>query len=196
VVDDCDPESPCPPASVLLRPEPRWRPGQRTLARNLLSAIPHIQHDKVVFLEDDDWIAPEYLTMMEERLDHNALVGEKDAHYYNVSARRYRLMGNRQHSSLAQIGIQKSSLPVLKRLCQANSAFLDLELCRMIQDKNIYPRSGLHVALKGLPGRPGIGVGHQRSTSIDWSPDPDLSILRSWIGNSADNYAPFHQESE
>jgi hypothetical protein len=35
------------------------------------------------------------------------------------------------------------------------------------------------VGIKGLPGRPGVGVGHHPGGA----PDPELNVLRDWVGD-------------
>src|ERR1035441_2250038 len=61
VVDDGDDPLEIKFPGVLLThifPEPEWKPGQNTLARNLLAAIPEVFYDNVLFIEDDDWQSP------------------------------------------------------------------------------------------------------------------------------------------
>ncbi|NOX54094.1 MAG: glycosyltransferase family 2 protein [Planctomycetes bacterium] len=60
---------------------------------NLLAALQRVRHDKVVFVEDDDWYAPEYLAQMVRWLDQTDLVGETGARYYHLPTRRHHLCG-------------------------------------------------------------------------------------------------------
>ena len=199
VVDDCVPATTEPEAIpsrpdwivTWIRPEPFWQPGQNTLARNLLAAIPEVTHDRVLFMEDDDWYAPEYVASMVERLDGAEIAGEVPARYHNVARRMFWSLGNGAHASLAQTAISASALPALAGICRdRGSAFIDVTLWQAIPEPRRRVRSSFSVGIKGMPGRPGIGSGH-RPTGSGWRADPDLSVLRSWIGDDAKFYEEF-----
>lgn len=197
VVDDCDPATRVPgdwfaPACcTVIRPEPRWTPGENTQARNLLAAFGAIQHDLVVIAEDDDYLAPGYLQLMSDRLEQCSLAGESNARYYHVGARQFRIMHNLRHSSLGQCGMRAEMLPVLRMVCQAGQKFIDIELFRRaVNYGKLFPASNSHLSMKGLPGRPGIGMGHQAQPR-GWTQDANLDMLRRWIGDDAEFYRGF-----
>ena len=174
-------------------PEPKWKPGQNTLARNLLVAIPEVQYDKVLFIEDDDWYAADYVEAMAAKLDQHRIAGEIHAHYYQIPTRRYRILQNSQHASLCQTAIRAELLPVLKEVCQETSQdFIDIRLWAAVnQGKGLYDERRC-VGIKGMPGRQGIGIGHREQ--LQGALDPDLHMLRSWIGDDVELYYDLSKE--
>jgi len=46
------------------------------------------------------------------------------------------------------------------------------------------------IGIKGLPGTPGLGIGHRPKSKPgrQWRPDPEMKILRQLIGDDAENY--------
>jgi glycosyltransferase involved in cell wall biosynthesis len=190
VVDDGQESTEATKGQIVVRPQPRWQPGQITLARNILAALPLAIHDKIVFIEDDDWYGPEYLARMAEALDHGCqIVGDVPARYYHVGSRLFREIGNRAHASLCQTGIRGDLISVLEELCDREEKFLDIGLFRS-GHQPYFIRSEQSVGIKGLPGRRGIGIGH-RPSGAQWKPDPNLAVLRSWIGSDAALYEQF-----
>lgn len=201
VVDDGEKESSIPvqesPRLSIdrIRPMHRWRYGMNTLAANLLAAIPRVRYDRILFLEDDDYYASGYLAFQMKMLDSVMIAGESHARYYHFPSRRYRILENTRHASLCQTGIRSECLPVLKLICEENSCseFIDIRLWNKCTS-GVMPRPGLLmrgqyvIGMKGLPGRPGIGMGHTPTDSTYWNQDRDLSVLRSWIGDDVSLY--------
>ena len=180
--------------SVFVTPKHVWTPGSNTLGKNLLEAIPHIEHDCILFVEDDDWYAPGYLKSMYEALQSHDLVGEFPARYYHVPTRQYSAQGNRQHASLCQTGIRRSMLSLLEDICRTQtSEFIDVRLWRsqffQFTSKSKLLETKYCVGMKGLPGRAGIGIGHrpERNPRM-WVNDQNLSVLTSWIGSDCQLY--------
>jgi len=178
-----------------ISPEPKWRPGQNTLARNLLAAIPHVIYDKVLFFEDDDWYRPDYVSNMASVLGEQDLAGEPLSLYYHLPSKRYRRMVNASHASLCQTGMRSIMLSVLAAVCQEDDQFIDYNLWTRsfpTQVRRAFTGYGGVVGLKGLPGRPGIGIGHRPQEQAHvWQGDPDLKVLQSWIGSDIDLYREF-----
>lgn len=171
-----------------IRPVHVWN-GTNTLKLNLLSAIPFIRSDFVLFIEDDDWYSPEYLKHQIARLQNFDIVGETPSHYYHVPSMRYRVFENRVHASLCQTGIRSSLLPVLKEVCTVYNDFIDVRLW----DKTSHLRQkfepGLDcIGMKGLQGRPGIGIGHRPDQSWGWKSDNNGSVLNTWVGSDSQLY--------
>lgn len=162
-------------------PRPSWSPGSNTLARNLLAAIPEVIYDRVLFVEDDDWYARTYFAAMAKALDGSCqIVGDPHSFYYHLPSRRYRTFDG-VHCSLAQTGIRAEMLPFLMEICERAEPFIDVELWRQPWSR-YYERMGLVTGMKGLPGRPGIGIGH-RPRGHEWIADPRLDALRARIGD-------------
>ncbi len=186
VVDDGPEPTPCTLGQTVIRPEPLWSEGQNTQARNLLAALPHVKHDRILIVEDDDWYAPDYFEIMAARLEESALVGERDTPYYHIAG-RYLVNPNERHGSLFQTGMRGSILPCLESACARGERFLDITLFRD-GDGKLFPSSGRSVGIKGLPGRPGIGMGHRHW--MGWQEDRDSKVLRQWVGADAEAYKP------
>lgn len=171
---------------VLVRPSPHWAPGQNTQARNLLKGLAAVgPDDRLVIIEDDDWYAPDWLTTIAAELEHAELVGENRARYYNVEQRRGRQLANTGHASLCSTAMRGSALRDFADACRSRPKFIDLELWRRPRARRLF---GGHrvVGIKGLPGRGGIGMGHDP----DFKGEADASgaLLRQWVGEDAEVY--------
>jgi len=191
VVDDVAEATPITMGQTVIRPWPRWS-GESTLGRNILAALPMVTGSKIVFIEDDDYIPPDYLKHMSTMLNAYPLAGEAPARYYNVATRQYRQLRNTAHASLGQTGIQRSLLPTLAAICERERKFIDIPLWRHHGSIGWLTVSTV-VGVKGLPGRPGIGIGHRPAGH--WPVDGDGSVLRSWIGEDAALYESFAEKA-
>ena len=168
-----------------------------TLQDNLLHAIPHIQGECVLIFEDDEFYAPGYLSAMASMLDEAVLVGEKNAHYYNVASRRWHNSGNTTHASLCRTGFRKSLIGAFRQICmeskRANDVFVDIRLwSTRTESRKLAEWSGLSVGIKGMPGRGGLGKSH--ALDAFRHKDPQMNVLRSWIGKAdAAVYEKYYQ---
>lgn len=174
-------------ALEVLRPSPRWKPGQNTQARNLLAGLAVIDADaRLVVIEDDDHYAPDWLSHVAAELERAELVGEVRARYYNMATRRGRELGNTGHASLCCTAMRGAAIDTFRQACLRSPKFIDLELWRRHRSRHLF---GGHrvTGIKGLPGRGGIGIGHKAAfTGTD---DTAGSLLREWIGEDARAYA-------
>lgn len=171
---------------VVIRPAPFWTPGQNTQARNLLKGLEAIAADEhLVIIEDDDWYAPDWLSTVAARLERAELVGECQARYYNLPARRGRQLSNNAHASLCSTAMRGEALALFRQVCKRKQKFIDLDLWRRPRSRHLFT-GGRVVGIKGLPGRGGIGMGH--SADFQGAPDPDLALLRRWIGDDVELY--------
>ena len=151
--------------------------GSLSQKRNLLHALPHVRGDKILILEDDDYYRPDYLARMDAMLDRYPLVGEGRAISYNVATRRHLAWPNDGHASLAQTGLRAEALWALAEACGGENPCIDLELWSRFRGlKHVFTGAGLHVGIKGMPGEPGIYVGHQD----EGASDDDLRVFRAW----------------
>lgn len=186
-VDDVATPTPCTMGQTVIRPVPAWTPGENTLARNLLAAFPHVKHDKVVFWEDDDFYAPGYLQAMADALDRAPLAGEFPACYYNILTRQYWTGSEHpHHASLCQTAIRAEMIPALAEMCKRRRDHIDINFWRESKADKFWVRDAGCVGIKGLPGRPGIGMGHR--PRFWWPHDSDGSMLRAWIGEDVAAY--------
>lgn len=171
---------------VLVRPSPHWVPGQNTQARNLLKGLAAVDRkDSLAIIEDDDWYAPDWLTTVDRELARAELVGEHRARYYNVQQRRGRQLANTGHASLCSTAMRGSALQDFADACRSRPKFIDLELWRRPRDRRLF---GGHrvVGIKGLPGRGGIGMGHD--PEFRGEADASGALLRDWVGEDAEVY--------
>lgn len=199
IVDDCDPPTIDDPRAFrarfapwvveIVRPSPRWTPGGgQTLTRNLIEGLTAARGAHLLPIEDDDAYLPGYLSSMRALLSGADLCGQVPARYYNVAERLYRDMENRAHASLCQTGFRSRLVARVKELCRGSEPFIDVALWRT--GGRLSPGEDV-VSIKGMPGRPGIGIGH-RPPPGSGTFDPELRQLVQWVGPvRARRYAPF-----
>lgn len=157
-----------------------------TQARNLLFLLGQIDpRYPVVCFEDDDWYAADWLEVCAMYLERASLVGETRARYYNVEHRIGRQLNNVAHSSLCSTAMRGAAIVAFKRACQTYKKFIDIELWRGHRDALLFDGHRV-VGIKGMPGRGGIGMGHK--AGFNGQRDPNMLLLREWIGPDADWY--------
>lgn len=175
-----------PDWAALVRREPVPGDPPHTLSVNLAAAIPHITGERILILEDDEYYAPRYIEEMTARLATHDVVGICKNKYYHVGTGGYCMHPNLGHASLAQTGVRSSFLPELRELvAELSRDFLDIRIWKRVERTgrgNLFLDGAdpLYLGIKGLPGRPGIGVGHvgQRYALFD---GPGRDQLRKWI---------------
>ena len=171
----------------VLRPEPFWVPGQNSQSRNLMAGLAVISPDEqVVIIEDDDYYAPDWLAVVAEKLQTYEMVGLNRAKYYNLKMKKYRQMGNVEHSSLCSTAMRGGALKIFRAVCEPRHKFIDMALWRDVENSKYLFDGQNVIGLKGLPGRKGIGCGH----TIDFKgkPDVDGMVLRQWLGEGIKFY--------
>jgi hypothetical protein len=159
-----------PEWATYVRREPKQSDPQHTLNTNLQTAIPYIIGDKILVIEDDEYYAPDYVKTLAAKMDVHEVVGIMMAKYYHLPTGGYSQLANTTHASLAETGFRNTFIPELEELVKDNGAtYLDLRLWQkamsqdrgyLFQDKD----TSLYLGIKGLPGRPGIGMGHNIAT--------------------------------
>ena len=170
----------------IVRPEPFWEPGQNTQARNLRAGLDRVNpEDKVLIIEDDDYYAPEWIEKVDAELEKAELVGEMRARYYNIRTKIYRQLDNKNHASLCASGLRGAAVETLRSVCRPSIQFIDLLLWQAHSSKHLFD-GHLTVGIKGLPGRGGIGMGHDKK--FTGYADPSGKILQDWVGNAAKDY--------
>lgn len=172
---------------VVIRPAPLWQPGQNTQARNLRKGMEAVPADaRLVIIEDDDYYRADWLTTVDRKLDVAELVGECQARYYNIALRRGRQLSNNGHASLCSTALRGRALQTFRAELRDGVQFIDLNLWRRHKPAHLFA-GGRVVGIKGLPGRGGIGMGHRND--FRGTADPDLTLLRQWIGDDVELYA-------
>jgi hypothetical protein len=193
-----------------VRREPCAGDPKHTLAINLIQAIPLIKGDKILIIEDDEYYAPTYVEEMSKHLDGSKIAGITQNRYYHLPTGGYYMMHNKGHASLAQTAFTSAFIPTFQSAVNASMFvdFLDIRMWRMAKQSLNHgfkfggralttrsrvgqlPKSELalfsdadrplYVGIKGLPGRAGIGMGHNpgmymvRDTS-------GRRVLKQWI---------------
>lgn len=172
---------------VVIRPAPFWQPGQNTQARNLAKGMEAVPADsRLVIIEDDDVYRADWLSHVDRQLDRAELVGECQARYYNLALRRGRQLSNNGHASLCSTAMRGAALATFRRELKPGVQFIDVNLWRRHPSRHLFT-GGRVVGMKGLPGRGGIGMGHRND--FRGTADPDLTLLRQWIGDNVELYA-------
>lgn len=171
----------------VIRPQPFWQPGQNTQARNLLAGLAVVPADaRLVVIEDDDAYRFDWLSHVSKQLDKAELVGECQARYYNLALRKGRQLHNNAHASLCSTAMRGAAIETFRQACRRRPKFIDLELWGRHKSRHLFTGNRV-VGIKGLPGRGGIGMGHR--DDFKGTLDPDLVLLRQWVGNDAELYA-------
>ena len=191
VVDDCDPATPCTMGQTVVRPEPRWRPGGKpTNGRNLLAGLDCVTGDATTIVEDDDWYAPQHIEALLKLLGRAPLVGEGLTRYYNLHTRRWANMRNSAHACLATTAWLQKFAGTVKTVIETNEGpCYDLTIWRRSPESILNLGTRNHIGIKCMPGRPGIAHGH--TDHCCRQPDPELHVLRGWIGDDVERYRPF-----
>lgn len=171
---------------VFVRPQPFWKPGDNTQARNLMAGLEMVHSsDRLVIIEDDDHYSPRWLEVVAKHLERAELVGEYRARYYNVATKQGRQLNNTQHASLCATAMRGAAIETFRKVCRPGVQFIDLTLWRSHPSRMLFAGQDV-VGIKGLPGRGGIGMGHRREfRGVD---DKDGALLRQWVGKDAEAY--------
>jgi len=167
-----------------IRREPKEGEGF-TLIQNMKLAVSQIKGDIILFMEDDDYYAPKYIETYYNYLKEHVLVGEGCARYYHVPAQRYARLSNKNRASLAQTGFRKELLDIFNSIISGDP-YVDLRFWEKTYKYGYLffdteDKLRLHCSLKGLPGRKGIGIGHDKNYAL-YRYDKEYRILKRWVG--------------
>jgi len=173
-----------PSFAKYIRRKPKADDPKHTLVVNLKKALPSIAGNKIIIWEDDEYYAPDYIERMARELSNHEVVGIKRAKYYHLPTGGYLQIGNGSHASLAQTGFCNSFIPELETLWDGDMS-LDMRIWKKADGRGyLYDDtvSSLYLGIKGLPGRPGIGQGHNPNLYRGYSMDTlDRAKLKTWI---------------
>lgn len=165
----------------------REHDGGRSLAGNILAALPHVKGDVVVIIEHDDYYAANHLHVCIDRLKSAEATGSRWQRYYNIEHRSHRLMRN-IGSALCNTSFRVSLLRQFEAAAHAAFRKGEIGLDRLFWDSiegDVHDINTV-VGIKGLPGRRGLGLGHRPGNG--WTADPDMKVLQEWIGSDVENY--------
>lgn len=178
--------------AIVVRPEEKWQLGQITLQRNLVEAFSLIdESDKVVFIEDDDWYHPGWAEMAFSALSNFDLFGEAPARYFNVHERSYAQLGNHSHACLRCSAITGKAISYFRDCLTVDTIYFDIYLWEFNGRKKLVD-SKMTVGIKGMPGRAGATPSH--NTIKRSQLDPDLAVLKSFIGEDYKIYAKYQNK--
>lgn len=180
---------------IKIYPTPSWLIGQNTQARNIAAGINVLKTLKnveaVFIIEDDDYYKPIYLDRMMANFRNYSLIGERNTIYYNVQYRRFVTNPNTIHASLFQTAFKLDLLPLFEE-CLPNK-FIDAAFWQRATNKYIFYENDLAIGMKGLPGRGGIGAGHNKNFVM--RDDRSLNYLKALIGSDASNYEVYYKDN-
>lgn len=192
VVDDG--KTPLTPTTGMqyIRREPRPDDPQHTLSLNLATAFPLIKGDKILFMEDDDYYAPGYIDEMARHLESHEVVGIIQAKYYYLPTGGYRTHSNFSHCSLSETGFRNSFLPELQGILrEREKTDIDLRIWRKVGRRGFRfndSNKPLYLGIKGLPGRTGIGIGHNPAMYQNIKDSADRAMLKKWAPGDSQIY--------
>lgn len=168
-----------------------------TFTRNMALALQKATGDILVFMEDDDFYAPVYLEAIENEFKHSAseMVGLTEVTYYNVQFAKWRSLYNHTYCPMAFTAIRREMAPVLLQCLGTPNHTADVAFWHLCREQEVkmtkIPAMGLGIGVKGMPGRPGIGIGH-RDLDMRWkSDDTEKSKARDLFGVDFHFYEPF-----
>lgn len=189
VVDDVEEPTITTMGQTVIRRIPFWEPGQRTLNVNLRTALEaEPRADVIAIIEDDDHYGPEWFETIEAHFvdfPGDVIFGEGWTTYYNVQTQRWLRNSNSEHASLCATAWRSSlNHGIHDLLCtlKPQSPFVDALIWRDYGDQGTIARSQNVTGIKGLPGRPGCGRGHDAERSLKWTPDFGGNYLKTLIG--------------
>lgn len=172
-----------------IRREPQATDPKHTLVVNIDTALSYVLGDKILFIEDDEYYAPEYVQIISGLLDQYQIVGVGCSKYYHLPTGGYFQHANTKHASLAQTAFRAAMMPLV-RACAARGMeqyWLDDNIWKEVQKSNAIKsyifkdeQVSLYCGMKGLPGRAGIGIGHKPKT-YQHQDDEARSTLKEWI---------------
>jgi hypothetical protein len=192
VVDDVADATEVTMGQTVLRPEPFWHEGERTLNRNFQAGLPEMDTDIILMIEDDDYYSPCWLETVRDHFatSDDLIVGEGWTTYYNVATLRYLCNSNNKHASLCATAFRReitTGVLAILRSLKAKSPFVDSPIWTAYRCNGTIWDTDHVIGIKGMPGRPGCGKGHRES--LRWpSTDPAYNNLVAWLGEDAEVY--------
>lgn len=174
-----------------------------SLTNKLKIALAHgiITSDALLIFEDDDHYTPEWVATCCESLETAKIFGEARAIYYNVRERWWFKHGNCDHASLCSTAMRREIFPLLLQQCQGQSPYVDQTTwntvarnLRLVRDPEKHGNKHLIVGIKAMPGTRGYTGAHS-VRDVNARDDKNLVKLREFIGDDADLYEPFYNNT-
>lgn len=187
VADDGERPAPLTMGQMHIR-RPRTHTGGASLAHNILAALPHVTGEAVFIIEDDDYYRPNHVELNTFLLRTHRAVGCRWLNYYNLQVRGWMRIRN-ACAALCNTALRAEAMPLLEEAAQdaldQGIYHVDRLFWRSVGHQGLHDRETV-VGMKGLPGMPGIGIGHKRDAR--WNLDRGTVKLREWLGDDARCY--------
>ena len=188
--------------SVWVRPVKRQkqkREPRHTLPLNILEALPLIEYDTILIMEDDDWYAPTYIEWMVSYFKKDPsklLIGQGRGLYYHIPSLRFRRCPNILHAGLCKTGFKSGLIPKVEEICKTKmtNPFIDIKLWQKtlsFDKKLIFDEKDYCVGIKGMPGRQGVCAGWTQYMNNTYTYDTDMEYLKSIIGDDVELYKEY-----
>lgn len=165
--------------------------GARNLAKNVMDGLDACTGDVVILIEDDDAYLPNHIAACLAGLKRAPAYGCNRLLYVNVAHRCWVQMANRG-AALCQTAVRRELVPALRAAAEAAYAANDFSIDGRFWAPRKHMANGPQtvIGIKGVPGTPGLGIGHRPKSKAGrrWRPDPQLQALRILIGDAVENY--------
>jgi hypothetical protein len=173
-----------------LRRHPESLDPPHTLCLNMRRALPFVQHDKVLMIEDDDYYSSDYIATMSEWLNRADLVGEVGPKYYYLRSRSFNDDEMHPYACWCRTGFRCTVIPTIWQEALRSDQFaLDRRVWSSWLGSTYtwFDESrdrALCIGIKGVPGR----SGHTWEKPHVRHEDFDLTKFKKWLGNDAIYY--------
>ncbi len=184
-----------------IRLSPTYSGTARSLSNNVLQAIPKIDGEIIIVIEDDDWYGPRHIEDQVDRLlkdTTRTITGHGLQEYYHLPTLKYKTFRN-IGSCFCQVAFRRQLLPELqaaaKYAFERDGRGVDRYFWERVSKKQwnvFYDKDSQVIGMKGLPGRAGLGMGHRQFQN--WTEDPNGDKLRDWVGKDSDVYLRLREE--
>ncbi len=192
VIDDSEPKTVLsikPDSNIkveYVRGPVAWTPHINTQRPNMHEAMLRVKPDtKGIFvIEDDDYYSPTYLETLIWMLNRFDVVGEANNKYYGIKSRSYREWKNVNHASLCSTALTYKAYQTLYDAVNSGELFMDMSFWRKAFERGhkamLFMGVNNGIGMKQLPGRHGIGAGHDPEGQ-EFTKDPAFDMLKRWI---------------
>lgn len=139
-----------------------------TLALNLRTAMSRVRGEGIIIIEDDEYYGPGYIETMAKKMETYDIVGICRSKYYHLPSGGHYVHGNTRHASLAETAFRSEFMdPFMQVLNEKETTFIDTRLWQRARGswrRNLFidAKEPLYLGIKGLEGRGGIGIGHEK----------------------------------
>jgi hypothetical protein len=169
-----------------------WNPEVNTQRPNMSALLEKVKGDVCLVIEDDEFYAPDYIASMLKLLEVSQVAGLSSSKYYHLHAPGFKTLDNTKHAPLCHTALRKEALPLLYEAVHSGHYYFDIELWKKAQAREIpcalLSNTTLSIGIKGMPGRAGLGTGHEL---VGYQGDRDLTMLKKWLGEDHKYYLPF-----